>query len=203
MYGLPRPPRFLPTPVRIPESPRHEDRPVVCYVSRLDRRKRPHLLIPVARRFPHVEFLIAGSSRDKSWEAELLRDLGAMPNVRIFGFVDQFQSPLHSKILERSWIFMNTAGREGLPNSFIEAAAHGCAILSSNNPDGFASNFGEHVVDGDFAGGLERLLAHDRWKLLGEGARTYVSATFACEKAITSHLDAYRTALAKTPNSLI
>ena len=196
MYGLSRPPQFLPTPVRIPECPRKEDRPVVCYIGRLDRRKRPHLMIPVARRFPNVEFLVAGLSRDKKWEARLLDDLSSLPNIRILGFVDQFRSPLHSEILEKSWIFLNTAGREGLPNAFIEAAAHGCAILSSNNSDGFASKFGEHIVDSDFAGGLERLLAQNRWEMLGKAARTYVSTTFASEKAITSHLNAYRTVLA-------
>ena len=195
LYGLSRPPQFLPTPVRIPENPRKESRPVVCYIGRLDRRKRPHLLIPVARQFPEVEFLVAGSSRDKGWESSLLNELSSLPNVRILGFVDQFRSPLHSEILERSWIFLNTAEREGLPNSFIEAAAHGCAILSSNDPDGFASRFGEHVVGGDFATGLQRLLADHRWERLGNAARSYVSSTFASETAIASHLDAYRAVL--------
>jgi glycosyltransferase involved in cell wall biosynthesis len=199
MYGLAHPPRFLPTPVRIPEFRRKDDRPVVCYVGRLDRRKRPDLLIPVARRFPQVEFLVAGSSRDKRWEARLLEELGSLPNVRVFGFVDQFRSPLHSEILGRSWILLNTARREGLPNSFIEAAAHGCAILSSNDPDGFASRFGEYVAEDDFAEGLQRLLADGRWKALGEAARSYVASIFSSERAIESHLESYKSALAGEP----
>jgi glycosyltransferase involved in cell wall biosynthesis len=195
MYRLPAPSQFLPTPIGIPPQPAKSDHPVVCYIGRLDRRKRPQLLIPVARKFPDVKFVIAGSSRDKAWEAELATGFASLPNVRQLGFVDQFRSPLHQETLEQSWIFANTAKREGLPNSFIEAAANGCAILSSNDPDGFASRFGEHVADDDFTAGLERLLAEDRWRRLGAAGRSYVASTFATELAIQNHVEAYNRVL--------
>lgn len=192
IYALSEPPRFLPTPVHIPGTLSKDDRPTVSFVSRLDRRKRPELVVPLAKEFPNVTFLVAGVSRDKDWEARLLRDLNALPNVRTFGFVDQFRSSLHSEILARSWVFLNTAGREGLPNSFIESAAHGCAILSSNNPDGFASRFGYHASEEDFVAGLGYLLEGDRWRALGEAGRKYVADTFQCDLAMARHIDAYR-----------
>jgi hypothetical protein len=66
--------------------------------------------------------------------------------------------------LGKSWILVNTAAREGLPNAFIEAAAHQCAILSAVDPDGFSSQFGHLVLNDDFAAGLRALLQDDLWK---------------------------------------
>ena len=63
---------------------------------------------------------------------------------------------------------INTAAREGLPAAFLEAAAYKCAILSSNNPDGFAENFGYHVKDDNYTLGLKCLLENNQWKSQGE-----------------------------------
>ena len=70
---------------------------------------------------------------------------------------------------------VNTATREAMPNAFLEAAAHGCAILSAVDPDGFASRFGWHVVRDDFAAGLAALLAHGTWRERGQAARRHVT----------------------------
>jgi hypothetical protein len=90
---------------------------------------------------------------------------------------------------------VNTAAREGLPNAFLEAAAHRCAILSGVDPDGFASRFGHHASDeAGLAMGLERLL-DGQWKPLGEAACEFVKSVFGIEPAIERHLDAYAQAL--------
>jgi glycosyltransferase involved in cell wall biosynthesis len=107
------------------------------------------------------------------------------------GFVDQFDSERLSSILSRSWIVANTAAREGLPNAFIEAAAHRCAILSEVDPDGFASSFGARVENGDFAGGLRFLLEEDRWRELGARGCSYVRVTFELSRAVDRHLEVY------------
>jgi hypothetical protein len=64
-------------------------------------------------------------------------------------------------------------------------------VLSSVNPDDFAVEFGQHVQDDDFAGGLRRLLENDAWRERGLAAWRYVAATFATEPAIEGHLAAY------------
>jgi len=112
------------------------------------------------------------------------------------GFVDQFTSDLHSQILGQSWVMVNTASREGLPNAFLEAAAHKCAILSGSDPDGFASRFGYHVEDDDFTKGLEFLLEDHRWKQRGEAGYEYVKNTFHTDLAIDEHLQVYESLLA-------
>lgn len=188
-------PRFLPTPVPIPERVCKAETPTVCYMARLDRRKRPELALELARRFPEVQFLIAGKSRDPAWEARLRARYAHLPNVTFTGFLDQFASAQHSEILARSWIMINTATREALPNSFLEAAAHRCAILSAVDPDGFASRFGHAARNDDFATGLETLLRNDRWRDKGEAAHRFMLETFELQHAMERHLEAYQALL--------
>ena len=191
MYRLARPPVFLPTPIPIPAEVRKAERPTVCFVGRLDRRKRPELFLDLARQFPGVRFICVGASNDREWDAQLHARYGGQPNLELRGFVDQFEGDELSRILGESWIIINTSAREGLPNSMLEAAAHRCAVLSSVNPDDFAVEFGQHVQDDDFAGGLHRLLENDAWRERGLAAWRYVAATFATEPAIEGHLAAY------------
>ena len=121
-------------------------------MGRLDRRKRPELFLDLARQFPAVRFICVGASNDPGWDAQLHARYGGQANLEMRGFVDQFKGDELSRILGESWIIINTSAREGLPNSMIEAAAHRCAVLSSVNPDDFATGFGRHVEDDDFAG---------------------------------------------------
>lgn len=194
LYGLSNAPEFLPTPILIPEQVRKAAQPTVCHVGRLDRRKRPTLFLDLARRFPHVKFIAVGASRDAAWDAELRARYAGVPNLEMTGFIDQFTSNRLSEILAQSWIYVNTAAREGLPNAFLEAAAHQCAILSAVNPDEFSSHFGCHVQEDDFASGLAWLLAEERWRKQGELGYYYVSDTFATDKAVDRHVQVYEKA---------
>ena len=111
------------------------------------------------------------------------------------GFVNEDQK---SQILEKSWIYVNTSIRECLPVSFLEAAAHRCAILSSENPDDFADNFGYRVRTNDLAGyveGLKFLIEEDRWKIKGEKGFRYVREVHEMDKVIDQHIAIYRSLL--------
>ncbi len=190
-YGLPTAPKFLPTPVEIPEKIEKAKEPTVCFISRWDKRKRPELFFELARSFPEVRFIAVGKGRDPDYENRLRKTYGGLPNVEMVGFIDQFRSNALSQILAKSWILVNTAAREGLPNTFIEACAHGCAILSAVNPDNFASRFGYWVRDGNFNKGLAYLLESERWKGLGDEGLAHVRETFSLERAIDRHLQVY------------
>lgn len=190
-YRLRRRPGFLPTPVGIPAEVRKADEPTVCFNARWDKRKRPELFFDLAAAFPEVRFLAVGRSRDPAYEAALRRRYAGRPNLEWVGFLDQFASDRLSEILAESWILVNTASREGLPNAFLEAAAHRCAILSAVDPDGFASSFGYHATRDDFDAGLRFLLEENRWRELAERGYRYVHDTFEAERSIAAHLDAY------------
>ena len=191
-YGIPADPFFLPTPVDVPDRIEKAATPTVCFVSRWDKRKRPEIFFELAKSFPEVHFLAAGKSRNPEWDNHLRATYQDLPNLEMLGFIDQFRSNELSQLLGRSWIMVNTAAREGLPNAFIEACAHGCAILSAVDPDGFASQFGYQVQDDNFVAGLKTLLEGDRWKQLADRGRVYVHETFATDQAINRHLAVYK-----------
>jgi len=193
-YGLRADPGFLPTPVRLPPADQlvKAASPTVCIVGRLDRRKRPGLALDLAARFPDVRFIVAGSAQDEGFAQELQQRYGGRPNLELRGFIDQFAGDALSRILSESWLLINTSAREGLPNSFIEACGHGCAILSAVDPDGFATRFGHWARDGDFAGGLRQLLSGDAWRDAGARGASYVRATNAADPATERHLEEYR-----------
>jgi glycosyltransferase involved in cell wall biosynthesis len=191
-FKLSAEPEFLPTPVEVPEKIEKSPTPMVCLVSRWDKRKRPEIFFELAKSFPEVRFLAAGKSRNKNWEQTLRAAYQDLPNLEMLGFIDQFKSDRLAKLLENSWILVNPAAREGLPNAYIEASAHGCAILSAVDPDGFTSRFGYHVTDDDFAAGLRSLLQGDRWRELGMRGRQYVSDVFSLDIAIDRHIAVYQ-----------
>ena len=197
MYGLKFDPKFLPTPVSVPDKIEKASTPTVCFLARMDRRKRPELFFELAKKFPHVKFIAFGKSRDKKWGSYLKETYGYLPNLEMIGFVDQFSSNLHSEILEKSWIMVNTATREALPNAFLEAAAHKCAILSAVDPDSFASKFGYHAKDDDFSQGLNFLLENQNWEKRGELGYEYVKETFETNLAIDQHISVYNQVLSE------
>ena len=191
-YHLKESPEFLPTPVKVPKSVQKAAVPTVCFISRWDRRKRPEIFFELARKFSQVRFLAAGKSHDTKWDNYLRSKYGDLPNVKMIGFIDQFDNDKLFKILAQTWIMINTAAREGLPNAFIEAAAHSCAILSAVNPDNFATRFGYHAKEDDFAEGLNTLLENNLWQHLGAKGYQYVREVFICDQAINQHLLAYK-----------
>ena len=100
---------FLPTPIRIKMGPQKADRPTVCLLGRLDRRKQPEIFFKLAHSFPHVDFMSIGTSVVPEYGLELERKYGSQANVNMLGHIDQFESDGLSKYLELTWILINTA----------------------------------------------------------------------------------------------
>lgn len=190
-YHLSEKPLFLPTPVQIPVVFKKASTPTVCYVSRWDRRKRPELLIALAKAFPYVQFIAVGTSRDPKYDQKIRSQLLKLPNVEVHGLLNQFEGDELAGIYSRSWILLNTAAREGLPNSYIESCAYECAILSAVNPDGFATKFGYHALQDDFPNGLNFLLKNKAWHSRGITGAEYVKQTFGLETAVQKHIQVY------------
>ncbi|HUI88738.1 MAG TPA: glycosyltransferase family 4 protein [Anaerolineales bacterium] len=195
-YRLSADPLFMPSPVPLAESIQKSERPVVCFVARLDRRKRPQIFLELADQFPEVQFEVAGMGQDQLLDQNLRNKYGHTPNLKFHGFVDQFNGNALTDLLSRSWILINTSARESLPTTFIEAAGHGCAILSEADPDGFASNFGYHVKDGNYSSGLQTLLSAGQWNKQGRLGYDYVRSTYTVERAMQLHTTMYEEVMA-------
>lgn len=195
----------LHNPVGIPAEIRKSSRPTVGWLNRWDRVKRPQQFLELAAKFPDVRFIAAGHSRDKQWDRSLRNQYGHLANLEMPGFVDQFSDPeAHSKILQESWIMVNTSTKEALPNNAsLEAAAHKCALLAGlDYRDGFASNFGYCALDQDFAKGLKWLLENDRWRKCGERGYAHVKEEYNTDLVIEQHLRVYESALDGRPPPL-
>ena len=188
---------LLPNIERFPKRRfQRNTKPTVCFVGRLDGIKRPEIVFELAESFRDVDFIIAGEAQAARRHRALAAKAAELPNVTMLGAIDKFKSDELSRLYAQSWVLINTSAREGLPLTFIEAAGRGCAILSSVNPDNFASGFGYWVQDGDFAKGLAALLANNLWKTKGKLGQRYVKQIYDERQATEVHLQAYRNLLA-------
>ena len=202
-YGLAEPPVFLPTPFDIPQPSEKAERPTVCFVARWDARKRPELFFELAPKFPEVRFVAVGGCSDPDRDAMLRQVYGDIPNLEMPGILNQFTTDALFEIYKESWICVNTAAREGLPNVFVEALSYGCAVLSFNDPDGFSSRFGRATTPDNLERDLRHLLTNDRWRDLGQAGYHHVSQVFPTSRSVQLHLEAYTSALEKKRHSAL
>lgn len=186
-------PELLPNLIDVPAAePRKSERPTFVFVARWDLRKRPEKFLELAPQFPEYRFISVGQGEDPDYDAALRARYAGVPNLAMTGFVDRFeQGDRMQTILSDSWALVSTAAREGLPLTFLEAAAYGCAIVSAVDPDGFATRFGVQVQDDDFAAGLRRLLADSPLEK-GRRARDYVRGTYENSQALAAHMRLYQ-----------
>lgn len=197
VYRIHKPLGFLPTPVDLPGSPSiKSSQPTVCFVGRWDRRKKPERFFNLAKKNPHIRFIAPGKSQDSEWDRYLRLEYGSLPNLEMPGFLDQFSTNALSELLSKSWILVNTSTREGLPNAFLEALAHECALLSIVNPENLTQRFGHVIKDRDFGNGLKYLIENSRWKDKGKAGYAYIKRHYELHKAIDMHIAIYEKLLA-------
>jgi len=129
--------------------------PRVVFLARLDPYKRPWLFVELARRFPHVEFLMLGRSHFKgpgSWQPENLPN-----NLKLLGHIDGAEK---IRLLSSAWVLVNSSIYEESPVSMLEAIACETPILSCDESGALAERFG--VYTGRFDGtGMESLPAFE------------------------------------------
>jgi glycosyltransferase involved in cell wall biosynthesis len=195
MYRLKEMPTLLPNLIDVPESlPKKSEVPTITFIARWDKRKRPWLFMELAKQFPKYCFICIGqgsASAESGYDAELRTRYSGIPNLELPGFINRFTEPerMHS-ILSDTWVFVSTAAREGLPLTFLEAAAYGCSILSVVDPDQFATRFGRQVHLDDFASALQALLV-DSPLDKGRAAHEYVKETYEKSNALAAHIEQY------------
>jgi glycosyltransferase involved in cell wall biosynthesis len=187
---------FLPTPIEVPKiNIKKSDVPTVCFLARWDKRKKPEIFLQLAKSFPEIKFIAIGKGRNNNYDNYLRKKYSNLKNLTMTGFINQFESDKISKILETSWILINTATREGLPNSFLEALAYKCAILSSLNPENVTERFGHHVKNDNFKEGLTKLLENDNWRIKGEQGQSYIKENYELSSSIKQHIKIYQSLL--------
>lgn len=197
IFRLEQLPGILPNLTTIPKSlPRKGETPTFVFVARWDKRKRPWLFLDLAKEFPHYRFVAIGESTalgESGYDLSLQQQYRNLPNLEMPGLIDQFQEPERfSHTLSEAWALVNTSARESLPLTFLEAAAHGCALVSGMDPDQWVSRFGMRVRGDDFATGLRELMAESPIDK-GRAAYEYVkNSHHEHSRALAEHINLYR-----------
>lgn len=193
LYKLNNAPVYLPNPVEIPQRViRKADEPMVCFLARWDPQKRVELFLEMARRFSEVKFVAMGRSHDPHTDSQMRRRYRGLQNLEMPGFVSETEK---SKILERSWVLMNTSVREALPISFLEALAHETPVISALDPDRLTSRFGYIVTGEEYSGALVKMLDDKRRGLKGKRGKKHVKETHEKSRVIEKHINIYEALL--------
>ena len=186
-------PEFLPNLIDVPPTPPQKSaQPTFTFIARWDRRKRPEQFLELATQFPAYRFIAVGQGEDAAYDAALRAQYQTVSNLEMPGFISRFdEAGRMERILSDTWALVNTAAREGLPLTFLEAAAYGCAIVSAVDPDQFASRFGQEVCGDDFATALRKLMAGAPLEK-GRRAHAHVKATYENSMALQAHSAEYQ-----------
>jgi len=186
---------FLPNPVEVPaHDSKKPTKPTVCFIARWAPVKRVDRFFELAKSFPQVEFIAVGMAYDEARDRELRRMGSDIPNLKMPGLLVGAEK---NEILEKSWVMVNTSFHESLPTTYLEACAYKCAILSAENPDDFALNFGFRVQNDDFESGLAYLLEGNRWWEKGEAGFEYVREVHELNKVVDQHIKVYENLMGK------
>ena len=139
-------PLFLPNPITMPpEGPiTFSKKPSLLFLGRLDPIKRPWIYFELAKRFPSVDFYVAGPTHFPHLIDPILKKYVDVPNLKLLGIV---QGEQKTALLKEVWGMVNTSIHEALPVSFLEAFAYGKSVVSCHNPDNLTERFGVYVGD--------------------------------------------------------
>lgn len=97
----------------------------VLWASRLDRQKRPALLVEIARRLPSLIFDVYGAAVLEDSDA-ILKAFERCPNIVYRGEFDK----LSQVITDNYRLFLYTSAWDGLPNIVLEAMSAGMLVIA-------------------------------------------------------------------------
>lgn len=193
-----KPIQFLPNFIDIPNvNMKKSSEPSVVWLGRLDKIKRPELCFKLAKETPHIQYYILGKAHNPDQDLLLRLKYRNIPNLHLLGFQN---GKTKQETLAKAWILINTSTYECLPVSFLEALAHRCALLSTQNPDGYTHEYGYWIPETGIQknavkalqDGLHHLLENNRWRKLGQYGYQQVKNVHSTEKGVEAHLKLYR-----------
>ncbi len=164
---------------------------VVLSTGRLAYQKGFKYLIEAAaeiiRKHPHVYFFLAGKGKLEATLRQQINKLGISRNFILLGFIEDVPS-----LLNNADIFVLTSLYEGMPNSILEAMAHGLPVVSTqvngvselieDGVNGFTiySTNVDQIIDK-----LDNLVKNEEKRFeFGKKARDFVESQFSIERMV-------------------
>jgi len=186
-------PIYLPNTLKIPniENPRFTQKPSLCFLGRLDPIKRPWIYFELAKRFPKVDFYVAGITHYPKLMNDVIDRYRDVKNLKLMGLVT---GEAKEKMLNSIWGIINTSVHEALPVSYLEAFSYKKTVVGCQDPDQMISQFGIYTgeilgngYDDDclnkFSEGIETILS-SQFDRIGKGkaARRFVEEHYSHER---------------------
>ena len=191
-YGIEFDAHPLNNPIPFPEIAKIEytDKPVICWIGRLDAQKRFWIVFEIAKRCPHINFVMLGQSQRPDLMGSLIEKGRDVPNLKMLP-VDDDQ--IKAQTFRNCWALLNTSIHEGYPVTFQEAFSYGKPVISSVNAGGVTEKYGyytgeilgEGVREEDlnkFCNKIEECISDNRLRLKkGREALAYVRENHSFE----------------------
>lgn len=163
-----------------PESERRD----ILWVGRDNPIKQPQTFVELARRLPDEPFVMVMTPAQQ--DASLDRD-DLPPNLQLHAYVSPHEI---EHFYARARLFISTSQREGMPNTFLEAAKYNVPIVSLQvNPDGMLTQENMGIcANGDFEHlvTVVKDLLHDpeRRRIMGANAWNYLQREHQLETQV-------------------
>jgi len=163
----------------------------VLWVANFRAVKQPDRVIELARRLPHLKFVVVGGGQQQY--AQRMREAEReLSNLTMTGPIAYDGVGAY---FDRARIFLNTSSLEGFPNTFVQAWMRGLPVVSFFDPDKLIARqgLGCAVADLDaMAGALHELAADDtRRHSIGERARTFAAESYSANAVARRYLDLF------------
>lgn len=193
MYNLDFYPKYLPNPYEIGnQNYRKSDIPTVAWIGRFDPQKRPDIALDTASKMPDVDFYFIGKSTEykpyRDIETGLKIKFSQYNNIHFKEFITEEEK---FEILGKSWIFLNSSVREGLPVSFLEAMKTKTCLVASVDPDQYTSNFGVKVEHNNYRKAIGEAITDKLFQGKGELGFNHLTQVHEISKVMNKHLDIY------------
>jgi glycosyltransferase involved in cell wall biosynthesis len=164
----------------------------VLWVGKSDERvKRPSIVLELARRLPHFDFVIILNFATPVVHAQLLAKARELPNVEL---VERVPADQIEYYFANARVHINTSRFEGFPNTFLQAAKYGVPTVSMNVDPG--NMLYEHQAGllsqniDQFEENVRKLMENDALcSELGNKAKKYVKVNHDKELIIQQYED--------------
>ncbi len=184
-----------------PDYPRPNIPKSILWVGKSDERvKKPSLVFELARRLPHLPFVIILNKGLPDTHEICLKEAKTLPNVTL---VERVSFDEIERYYAAARLFVNTSTFEGFPNTFLQAGKYGVPIIATEvDPGGMLSQHGCGITCGgdfeNFVESVRRLMSDDAlYTQMSTSALHYVRANHDKDMVIAQYEKAFREVLAR------